>query len=156
MENETTEAPVAEETAPVNNLAGDLQQANIDSLAKDDPIMSGIPEPLKMSGVAGEMKPPIAAPINQIAPVSSNGEQTSAREAPKSDIPETDAAVPAVDSSPAGEIPSNEYDSHPSVTGEESNIPEEAEEEEIPFEEMDDMQKAQNLMFQIPGKMRLY
>lgn len=87
-----------------------IQAANAEGLLSSDPFTAGLPEAVKIEGVAsktptrfGEMgtptaaaqdstsppqpAAPVAAPVNQIAPVSANGEQTSARSSPSADVP---------------------------------------------------------------------
>jgi hypothetical protein len=161
-----------------NNTNQGIQEANNEIVAKSDPMMDGIPSPVKMEGKAA----PIAAPKQQVAPVSANGEHTSSRESPKRDIsveaprdsqpvdvsedndPSADEANPSSSetSTPEGEeteeLPPEgaEYEQSPEEETEEVEEQVEESQEEIPFEELPPLEQANILLNQIPGKMRLY
>lgn len=157
-----------------------IQQANIESLEKTDPMEAGLQQPVQISGVAdktqkimGEkvdpvqqviQKPaetptftaPVAAPIQQIAPVSANGEKTSSRESMKADAP-----AEIVQASQTGEntVPSAAESANPSVppVTSQPEAPSEPEQSnEVPFDQQDPLQQANGLLRQIPGRFRLY
>lgn len=150
-----------------------IQSANNESLAKIDPVEAGIPQPIKIDGIAKEtvtesqitQPAPIAAPVNQIAPVSSNGEQTSARTSPSADVPENaqNHNAGAGDSDSPPETP--ESPGQPAINSQEQ----ESEENELPEnfgdplrnvivkeEPEDPLVQAQKFISTIPGKFRLY
>jgi hypothetical protein len=162
------EAPKIEAVAePITNE--NIQAANIASLEKQDPLTAGLQEPMKMAGPAKQEAPkygervdalqqskdiqkaaeaPVAAPVQQIAPVSANGEQTSARSAPQADAP----AIVQESSQVAG--------SNPSTTTVANNPSEpatsESTEAEVQEDPNDPLVIANNLLQAIPGKLRLY
>lgn len=163
-DEQTIATPVAETVLEhVENQS--IQQANTTALEKTDPIEAGIQQPVKMEGVADKTEKvygektdpaaPVAAPIQQIAPLSANGEQTSARSAPQ-----TDAPVNVQEPTPvANDINPSADEASPSVTtGVDTSI-EQAQPESQPkvaFEDMPPLEQANNLLQQIPGRFRLY
>lgn len=147
----------------INTPEQGIQAANAESLAKSDPVMEGLQESVKIEGVVKEKpeeKPvepsaPVAAPKQQIAPVNADGDHTSSRESPKTDMPVEKPQVSqntgvSEDSNPSAEA------ARPSVP--EAPVPPQQEEApvEVPFEEMSELDKANNLLDQIPGRLRLY
>jgi hypothetical protein len=149
-----------------------VQQANTEALTKTDSFEAGLQQAVKIEGVAdkeqkvyGEksdplpvqveapkVEAPVAAPIQQIAPVSANGEQTSARESPKADAPDNVQVT-----QPSGEnVNPSDVNSRPSVPPEAANTEEVAPEVEVPFEELPPLEQANHLLNQIPGRFRLY
>jgi len=164
----------AQESATVQGV----QQANISALEKTDPMEAGIQQPVKIEGVADKnhnpynervdpaksitpepivpiapepitpIAAPTAAPIQQIAPISANGDKTSARESMKSDAPAEIVQASQPDTAVVPSVPEAEP---PAVSGPISEpIAEKT------FEEMAPMEQAENLLQQIPGRFRLY
>ncbi|MCX6822348.1 MAG: hypothetical protein NTW30_06245, partial [Candidatus Aenigmarchaeota archaeon] len=148
-----------------------IQQANTAGLEKTDQMEAGLKQPVKLEGPADKnhnpfnervdpakavepapIAPPVVAPIQQIAPVSANGEKTSARTSMQSDAPENivQASQPGTN-----EVPTAQEASPPVVPGPSDPV-EQPEVKEKPFEQMDALEQADNLLFQIPGRQRFY
>lgn len=163
MTEQTLAEAIAEPTAQ------GVQAANVASLEKTGQMEAGLNQPVKIEGPADKnhnpfnervdpaAKPaetpaaPVAAPINQIAPVSANGEKTSSRESMKSDAPAEIVQVkPGIDN-----VASNQSDNPPVVPGsiEKVEAPAEA---EIPFDQLPPLQQANHLLSQIQGRQRFY
>lgn len=149
----------------INTPEQGIQAANAESLAKNDPAMDGVQEPVKLEGVAKEKpveeeKPveqaaPVAAPKQQIAPVAADGDHTSSRESPKTDMP---AETPQVSQNTGVSENSNPSAETASPSVPEAPVPTPTEEVpvEVPFEELSPLEQANNLLQEIPGRMRLY
>jgi hypothetical protein len=162
MTEQTVADVIAEPTAQ------GVQAANTASLEKTGQLEAGLQNPVKIEGVADKnhnpfnervdpAKPvtaPVAAPIQQIAPVSADGEKTSSRESMKSDAP-----AEIVQVIPGPSDVSNQSDNPPVGPGSNSEpetTPEIEVEPEVAFEDMPPMKQAENLLFQIPGRQRFY
>lgn len=102
-----------------SEMASKASDAN--SVESSDPIEAGLSKGMKISGKAGE---PVAAPVNQIAPVSTQEGKTSARVSPVADVP-ADAQLNDEGSSPSID-PSEEKE----VVEEKENVEEEQPETE--------------------------
>ncbi|TRZ81239.1 hypothetical protein D4R86_02915 [bacterium] len=151
-----TEETSQGEAAPVQTLAepeNNVSQANTIASTTNDPMIAGLQQSVNIAGVAdkgekvyGEKTAPVAAPLQQIAPVSANGEQTSARESPKAEIPlvsqpagvssninpsAEESAQPPVQETP---VPTSE-EAPEAETSAEETLAEETPAEETPAEE---------------------
>jgi len=151
-----TEETSQGEAAPVQTLAepeNNVSQANTIASTTNDPMIAGLQQSVNIAGVAdkgekvyGEKTAPVAAPLQQIAPVSANGEQTSARESPKAEIPlvsqpagvssninpsAEESAQPPVQETP---VPTSE-EAPEAETSAEETLTEETPAEETPAEE---------------------
>jgi len=120
-------------------VASDMasKAADVNSIDSGDPVENGLSKGLKMSGVAGD---PVAAPANQIAPVSAQEGKTSARVSPVADVP-ADAQVNAEGSSPSA-TPEKEEEAQEEPEKEEE-AQEEPEKEEETQEEPEKEEEAQ-------------
>lgn len=164
VKGESLLAAIGEETQ------SDLQKANSDSLSQVDPLLSGVQQPVKMEGVADkenkiygekqsleqktEPAAPVAAPKQQIAPVSANGENTSSRESPKTEMP---VETPQVSQTAGVSENSNPSADEASPSVQETPVPSTEETEVVvSFEDMTPLEQANSLLGEIPGRMRLY
>lgn len=174
MTEETTSTTKAAEPTLAQVIAeptNAVNEANTTASPTNDPLTAGLQQAVNIAGVAdktekvyGEkVKPedqakvvaaPTAAPIQQIAPVSANGEQTSSREAPKAEMP---AEIPLV-SQPAGVSsninPSADPSAQPPV--QEAPVPTPEAPAEVAFEDLSPLEQADNLLNQVPGRFRIY
>lgn len=159
-----------QQTEASQDVSQGIQDANIASLEKTDAFEAGLQQPVKLASVAdttqkvyGEkqspiieekkIEAPVAAPIQQIAPVSANGEQTSSRESMKGDAPPIQQNAQVSSGAISNNPSAQENAASPSANAPDSNVQAEP---EVAFEDLPPLEQANNLLGQIPGRFRLY
>lgn len=149
-------------SAPVAPVVAETATPVVASPEVAAPVAAPITDASKDSAA---LAAPVAAPQQQIAPISANGENTSAREAPKADVPanvQDTAGISPISVPPQQtDMPANS----PAVSDKKDTaIPNPKDEEmELEFgkplgyeEATDPFKEAEGLISQMEGKMRLY